>query len=95
MIVAVDAQRVPAERPPFRAERLEADRIRHPPERLELVVIDDSTKVREPVMPGEHRRFPDRPLVAFAVAKDDEHALISAEALEVERHPCADPETVA
>ncbi len=41
-------------------------------ERLLAVEVDDHDEVREPVVGGEHRRLPDRALVALGVAENDE-----------------------
>ena len=62
---------------------------------LVLVVIDDRGEVREPVLAGAHRRLPDRPLVALAVAEDHEHARVRLGKPQVEGHPEADGQAVA
>src|SRR5579884_3004561 len=95
MIMAVDTERVPSERAPLRAERFEIDRIGHAAERLQLVVVDNRAEIGEAMMAGEHRRFPDRALVAFAVAENREHALAAAEPPQVERHSGSNAEAVA
>src|SRR4051794_15381347 len=70
VVVAVDLARVPAERTPPQAERLEVEHVVRVAERLLAVDVDDRGQIAEPAMTGEHRRLPRRAFVALGVAQE-------------------------
>ena len=67
---------VPAEAPPLVGERFEGQGLGDRGQALNFVVVDDGDQVVEPVVGGEEDRLPVRALVAFAVAQQDEHAVL-------------------
>ncbi len=62
---------------------------------LVLVVVHQDHEVVQAALACAHGRFPDRALVAFAVAKDREHAMLAAADAGVQGHAKAHGEPVA
>ena len=68
-VVAVDPLGVPAEGLELGQQRLEAQHLGRGAVGLHVVDVDDGDQVVELVVPGRHRRLPDRALVELAVGE--------------------------
>ena len=77
-VVAVDLHRLPAERLEAVGERLEVEHLARVAERLLPVGVDNRSEAPEAVVRGEHRRLPERALVALGVADQHEDAPLRA-----------------
>ena len=70
-VVAVDLERVPAERAPLFGQRRDFHDVLHEAIELDLVVIHDGHHVVELVKSAGHGGFPDLPFLDLAVAQHD------------------------
>jgi hypothetical protein len=86
-VVAVDALREPAGRPPLVLRGLDAQHRVGGPVGLQGVHVDHRGEPAEPVVGGAHRGLPRRALVELAVGEEVEHAGVGALQAQAERHP--------
>mgnify|MGYP003346489136 CR=1 FL=1 len=63
-------------------------------EHRDLIVVDNEIEVIEPMLAGEHDRFPACAFVQFSIARQDEHLLRSILALQPERATGRNPKAM-
>ena len=78
MVVAVDLDDLPAERPPLVRERLEAEDVLRAAEDLQPVAVDHDGDIAETVVRGHQCRLPVAALGALAIGHDHEHPPVDA-----------------
>ena len=95
VVVAVDLDRVPAERPELLGERGEIHDLADPAGLLDLIVVDDHAEVVERELRRAHRRLPDLAGLRLAVADHAPHPALRAVQFSCDRHTDRDREPLA
>ena len=75
-VMTIHLDRLPAEGLELRADVIETGYVTNVAVNLQVVVVDDGNEIVKMVVGGEHGRFPDLPLLDFAVAEQREDAAI-------------------
>ena len=76
--MTIHLDRLPAEGLELRADVIETGYVTNVAVNLQVVVVDDGNEIVKMVVGGEHGRFPDLPLLDFAVAEQREDAALGA-----------------
>ena len=94
-IVPVHFTHLPAEGRPFVRQRAEGQDFFAAAGRLPAIEVHDGQHIGEPASGGEHGRFPDRALVALAVAQHHPHPVVAPLDAARQRHAGAERQPVS